>query len=172
MVKQGTGLYMGGGFHSFGPGGFRTTPISPLLPIEIGPAENQNFDEPIREDMHSAGPIVMEPTVLGRQNPMIRLTREEDLDTQWRELPPLDGANRFTGLKSNAQVLLQSAGAGRHPLLVAGQAGTGRTVAFAGDSTWRWQLEGKGEELRRFWRQVVLYLARKEKSGWNSTAAA
>ncbi len=161
-VRQGTGLYMGGGFHSFGPGGFLTTPLHDVLPIVIGPAENQNFNEPIRDDMHIAGPLVMEPTPLGKQNPIIRLGREGDLVEQWRALPPLDGANRFTRLKSNSQVLLQSVGPQPHPLLVVGQAGAGRTVAFAGDSTWRWQLEGKGEELRRFWRQVVLYLARKD----------
>jgi uncharacterized membrane protein len=161
-VRQGTGLYMGGGFHSFGPGGFLTTPLHTTLPIEIGPAENQNFDEPIREDMHIAGPLMMEPTPLGAQHPMLRLGSEGALAEQWRNLPALDGANRFTRLKPNAQVLLQTSGAQPHPLLVVGQSGAGRTVAFAGDSTWRWQLEGQGEALRRFWRQVVLYLAQKD----------
>src|SRR6185312_14563065 len=33
---------------------------------------------------------------------------------------------------------------------------------FAGDSTWRWQMGGFGDAHRRFWRQVVLWLAKKD----------
>ena len=50
----------------------------------------------------------------------------------------------------------------RHPLLVAGQAGDGRVLAFAGDSTWRWPMGGFGDAHRRFWRQCVLWLAKKD----------
>ena len=50
----------------------------------------------------------------------------------------------------------------RHPLLVAGQSGDGRVLAFAGDSTWRWQMAGFGDAHRRFWRQCVLWLAKKD----------
>ena len=50
----------------------------------------------------------------------------------------------------------------RHPLLVAGQSGDGRALAFAGDSTWRWQMLGFGDAHRRFWRQCVLWLAKKD----------
>ena len=50
----------------------------------------------------------------------------------------------------------------RHPLLVAGQSGDGRVLAFAGDSTWRWQMGGFGDAHRRFWRQCVLWLAKKD----------
>ena len=46
--------------------------------------------------------------------------------------------------------------------LVAGQSGDGRVLAFAGDSTWRWQMGGFGEAHRRFWRQCVLWLAKKD----------
>jgi len=35
-------------------------------------------------------------------------------------------------------------------------------LAFAGDSTWRWQMSGFGEAHRRFWRQCVLWLAKKD----------
>jgi hypothetical protein len=79
-------------------------------------------------------------------------------------LPPLDGANRIerSELKPNAQVLAEADDPQRHPLLVAGQAGMGRVLAFAGDSTWRWQMGGFGEAHRRFWRQCVLWLAKKD----------
>jgi hypothetical protein len=50
----------------------------------------------------------------------------------------------------------------RHPLLVAGQPGDGRVLAFAGDSTWHWQMQGFGDAHRRFWRQCILWLAKKD----------
>jgi hypothetical protein len=65
-------------------------------------------------------------------------------------------------LKPNAQVLAEADDALKHPLLVAGQSGDGRVLAFAGDSTWRWQMSGFGEAHRRFWRQCVLWLAKKD----------
>jgi hypothetical protein len=82
----------------------------------------------------------------------------------WNQLPPLDGANRLerNELKPNAQVLAEGDDPQKHPLLIAGQAGEGRVLAFAGDSTWRWQMGGFGEAHRRFWRQVVLWLAKKD----------
>ncbi|MGI9454981.1 MAG: glutamine amidotransferase [Aeoliella sp.] len=165
MVRGGTGLYMGGGHHSFGPGGFRTSPLAGVLPIDIGPAEKQNFRETLRKDVHIAGPIKMQPTdPVGAAHPIMQLASAGRSTELWNEIPPLDGANLLpqSRLKPNAQVLAEAVGAQLHPLLIAGQAGAGRTLAFAGDSTWRWQLEGQGDAHRRFWRQVVLWLAKKD----------
>ena len=39
---------------------------------------------------------------------------------------------------------------------------TRRVLAFAGDTTWLWPLAGNADEHARFWRQVVLWLTRKE----------
>ena len=49
LVRGGAGLMMTGGYHSFGPGGFRETPLADVLPIDIGPAQRQSFDEPLRD---------------------------------------------------------------------------------------------------------------------------
>jgi hypothetical protein len=35
-------------------------------------------------------------------------------------------------------------------------------LTFAADSTWRWVMQGKEEVHRRFWRQLVLWLARRD----------
>jgi hypothetical protein len=43
--------------------------------------------------------------------------------------------------------------------------GTGRVLAFAGDSTYRWRLAGFEEEHKTFWRQVILWLAKMEDDG-------
>ena len=37
-------------------------------------------------------------------------------------------------------------------------------MAFAGDSTWRWWMHGYESAFKRFWRQVVLWLARKDQA--------
>ena len=60
------------------------------------------------------------------------------------------------------QVLAEADDVQQHPLLIAGQSGDGRVLAFAGDSTWHWQMQGFGDAHRRFWRQCVLWLAKKD----------
>jgi len=173
------GLIMLGGYHSFGPGGFRDTPVGELLPIDIGPAQRQMFGEPIRKDVHLQGPVRMRPAPpLGPRHPIMQLVGGDrstapgsaggqpggDALAVWAQLPPLDGANLFPRreLKRNAIVLAEADHPQRHPLLVAGQAGEGRVLAFAGDSTWRWQMLGFGDAHRRFWRQCILWLAKKD----------
>ncbi|MCH7751561.1 MAG: hypothetical protein IH898_05335 [Planctomycetes bacterium] len=172
-VDRGAGLAMLGGFHSFGPGGFRRSPLENVLPVAMGLAERQNFGEPPRQDMHIAGPIRFVPTELGgsspagsggQLHPILRLKDESQKEFDWNDLPPLDGANRLerSQVKPNAQVIAETADARRWPLMVAGAWGNGRTLALAIDSTWRWQMEGFGDLQRRFWRQLVLWLARKD----------
>jgi len=160
-VREGAGVMMLGGYHSFGPGGYRETPLADVLPVNLGPAQRQAFGEPLRQDVHLPGPVRMRPaTPLGERHPIMQLEK----GLSWDQLPPLDGANRIErrDLKLNAQVLAEADDAQRHPLLVAGQSGDGRVLAFAGDSTWRWQMAGFGEAHRRFWRQAVLWLAKKD----------
>jgi uncharacterized membrane protein len=167
-VQKGVGLIMIGGYHSFGPGGFRNSPLADVLPIQIGPAERQEFGEPLRQDVQLPGPLRMQPAaILGMSHPMMQAEGSGpggDKTNVWAKLPPLDGANRFErrDLKPNAQVVAEADNAQKNPLLVAGQSGTGRVLAFAGDSTWRWPMSGFGEAHRRFWRQCVLWLAKKD----------
>ena len=80
----------------------------------------------------------------------------------WARLPPLEGANRFTGVKPGATILAEADGKEHRPLLVSQEWGSGRVIAFAGDSTWRWVMRGFGSAHKRFWRQIVLWLARKD----------
>jgi hypothetical protein len=177
-VRRGMGLIMLGGYHSYGPGGFRDSALADVLPVNIGPAQRQGFGEPLREDVQLKGPLKMRPAdPLGLRHPIMQLEGAEAGGPRsggaingsgslavWSQLPPLDGANGIarSELKPNAQVLAETDDAARHPLLVAGQSGDGRVLAFAGDSTWHWQMGGFGEAHRRYWRQVVLWLAKKD----------
>ncbi len=165
-VSRGAGLIMLGGYHSFGPGGYSETPLADVLPVVTHRLERQRFDDAIRKDLHHWASLKMMPTQNGINHFTLRLTdqREENL-AAWDQLPPLWGANKFgksTGLKRSARVL--AAGLGDEPLLIAHSHGAGRVMAFAGDSTWRWWMRGHQAEHGRFWRQVILWLARKDES--------
>lgn len=164
-IGRGSGLAMLGGFHSFGPGGFRNTPLDDVLPIVMGAAERQNFGEPPRQDMHLPGPIRMIPRTAGNQlHPLFQVDEANAGQLDWQQLPALDGANRFDprAIKPNAAVIAQGDDPARSPLIVLGTWGEGRTAAIAFDTTWRWQMEGFGELQKRFWRQLVLWLSRKD----------
>jgi len=61
-------------------------------------------------------------------------------------------------------VLANADGDERKPLLVAQNYGNGRVIAFAADSTWKWWMRGFEASHKRFWRQIVLWLARKDQA--------
>jgi hypothetical protein len=162
VVERGAGLMMLGGFHSFGAGGYGRTPLANVLPIGIDRLERQNFGEPLRTDLHLAGRPKMKPTQIGLTQSLMQLASRDRNASVWAELPPLEGANRFRALKPGAQVLAENEA--QQPLLVAKDYGLGRVLAFAGDSTWRWWMTGYEVPHRRFWRQTILWLARKDES--------
>ena len=155
-VEQGKGLMMVGGYYSFGPGGYRQTPVDAALPIKMEIFEKQEVgvENPIRKMFHLDRELTMQPT---GSHPVTSIS---SATTAWNDLPVLLGANRFQEVKSFGKVLLETGK--KEPLLVSGQYGLGRVLAFAGDSTWRWARMGHAVELRRFWRNSVLWMARRE----------
>jgi uncharacterized membrane protein len=166
-VEDGAGLAMLGGFHSFGPGGYLNTALADVLPIKMGRAERQSFGEQPAEDLHVPA-LKMLPIEQagGGVHPILRVADGSNQMEAWRQLPVLDGANRFDRLmmKDLADVVAEGSDPGRSPLLALSSWGNGRTAAFAVDSTWHWQMEGFGEVHRRFWRQFVLWLAKKDET--------
>ena len=81
----------------------------------------------------------------------------------WAKLPPLEGANQFLRLARRRATCWPTPASNR-PLLVAQNYGGGRVMAFAGDSTWHWWMRGFEAAHKRFWRQIVLWLARKDQT--------
>ena len=160
-VGEGSGLIMLGGKWSFGPGGYADGPIADILPVRMSHLEVQGPNEPPRSDVHIEGPIHLRPTADGSRHPLLKAWAENATsEAIWAKLPPLEGINRFAGLKPAAQVLLESTKG--HPVLVYQPVGAGRVVAFAGDSTWRWAMGGFRPFFERFWRQLVLFVAKRE----------
>lgn len=155
-VGRGKGLLMIGGLASFGRGHYAGTPLEEVLPITIDPLEASVGEGPLADRFFLPGPLPLVPT--GR-HPITQLATDEAENRQlWSRLPPLDWAHRFAALKAAAgvKVLLQTP-AGQ-PVLVAGEYGAGRVLAFAGESTYRWPLHGFAREHQRFWRQSILWL--------------
>ncbi|MGI9519196.1 MAG: glutamine amidotransferase [Pirellulaceae bacterium] len=163
-VQGGKGLIMIGGYESFGPGLYHSTPLTHVLPIEMEFSEKQEFEAPIREDLHI--PRELTPRVPEGQRHFITQLGDPDENAAiWAELPPLVGANRFMGIKDTAGVLLESTDG--EVLMAAFRVG-GRVLAFAGDTTYLWWTHGFQDTHKRFWRQVILWLAFKDSmSGQN-----
>jgi hypothetical protein len=161
-VSRGAGLIMLGGMHSFAPGGYAGTPVGDLLPVELNKLERQRFGDTLRQDAHLPGPLKLKPAATaGSASFVVRLTTDDNR-AAWEQLPPLEGANKLGELKPAAHMLLETPN--NRPMLVAQEAGNGRVLAFAGDSTWHWVMQGHGDWHKRFWRQVVLWLARQDES--------
>jgi uncharacterized membrane protein len=169
MVKQvdrGAGFLMIGGYSSFGDGDWKGTPVGAMLPVDLsvrGQVEGRR------------GGVKMVPTDEGLRlySRILRIAGGDDKAERaaWEALPGLEGVNRLAlpAQKGNEVVLAESKDLPDpqtmrpYPLLVARDYGNGRVLAFAGDTTNRWirNPESKREH-GRFWRQMVLWLARQD----------
>lgn len=161
VSEGGSGLIMLGGYYSFGAGGYSGTPLANVSPVVFSATDRQQPDAPRRTDIHWTDPLSMLPKDLdgGRYHYVMRLVPNPQPNLEkWKSFPPLDGANRFDKMKPGATVLAE--GQNGEVLLVSHIFGLGRVLAFAGDTTYRWRLAGHGDEHRRFWRQIILWLAK------------
>ena len=147
---KGAGLMMTGGFENFGAGGYDRTPLASLLPIQMGP-----------DDTQLSEPQKMLPTRDGLQHYVMQIAPVDQNRARWEQLPALSGANLLKQRdQSAAQVLAASADG--TPLLIGQSLGLSRVLAFAGDTTWQWAMQGFEEEHQRFWRQIIFWLTKKE----------
>lgn len=177
-VENGAGLIMLGGFNSFGPGGYQWTSlylnkdrksnneygfeIRSVLPITMDRTERQSLAADIVSDLHLQGEQKIRPSRQGQRHYLMQLGDAATNDQVWAKLPPMQGANRFRGLTGLSVPLAENQDG--DDLLVAHEFGKGRVIAFACDETWRWWMHGFQKEHRRFWRQIVLYLAHKDQA--------
>ena len=165
-IENGAGFIMLGGRHSFGPGGYFRTPLSGVLPVVMERTERQLFDDiaGVRTDVHHQGKLKMRPAKpIGLNHPIMQLASGAANRSAWDRLPPLFGANKFAHNKIKPAASLLAESEDGEPIMVSLPYGNGRALAFAGDTTWRWWLVAGEQTLhKRFWRQVVLWLAQKD----------
>ena len=150
----GCGLAILAGRGLVGTGGLAGTPLADLLPVG---ADTGWVDQAVS----------VIPTEAGLNHPLCRIDEvPQDVPARWRSLPPVRGVCRLTGLKPAAQVLATSPEG--QPIIVAHAFGAGRVILIGFDSTWQWCMlrdEGKTYH-KRFWREVVLWLANRRPTVW------
>ena len=160
FVSEGGGLLMIGGEQSFAASGYAHTPLADVLPVTLA-------------DGHDDAVFTAKPTAAGREHPVTRLAEEpDDCVRAWAGLRALRGSNRVGGVKPAATILLE--GPHGRPILIVQDYGRGRSAALTIDTTWRWAFGPKdaGDTHRRFWRQLVLWLARSDYARHQAIAAS
>ena len=95
-----------------------------------------------------------ELTSAGQAHPICRFD-----DGVWERLPPFAGASRVVVTSPVAETLMQTTRG--DPLLVVQEGAAGRTAVVAFDSTWQWPFadDAGADAQKRFWRQLVFWLA-------------
>jgi uncharacterized membrane protein len=162
--ERGGGFVMIGGHTSFGSGDWNQTVWDELIPVDmsgVGAGGREYFDGDFR--------VVAPPGA--ESHPIWRILDDPERNRQAiASMPPFHGTNLTDRLKPAATAL----GIADRPLnqfqampVLAGQTfGRGRTFAMATDSTYAWGSdferswgEGDNRYFRKFWRNVVHWLA-------------
>ncbi|MBX3271604.1 MAG: hypothetical protein KF729_15165 [Sandaracinaceae bacterium] len=162
-VLRGGSFAMIGGPLSFHSGGYTDTPIADVLPVEL---PRRGASRTIAEGAFA--PRLAEGM---ERHPLIELVPDPAQNAAaWGRLAELHGINRVTRVRPGAAVLLEHPSEttderARHPVLVLGTAGEGRTLAFTTDTSWRWGittggLTGDPSAYERFWDRAVRWLSR------------
>ncbi len=168
-VEEGGGLAMLGGDLSFSSGGYARTAVADVLPVEL------LDDNGLGETNVNLDPFPLQITPAGTSHPItsLRLEARENA-ARWAALPPLEGCNLVGRPRPGATVL------GVHPylkgpdgkplaVLTVGEAGKGRSLALAADSSWRWGFGAaggddddgeRGRAYQRFWENAIRWLIR------------
>ncbi len=158
-VSQGAGLLLMGGYHSFDAGGYGNTTLAPAFPVELAKGRSQPFDAPVDPAFQTSEPTRIE---LLAEHPITSLAPEPDNAKIWAGLKPLLSINRLGKPRVAPGIQVLAASEKGEPILVTGEFGNGRVLAFAGDTTYQWWLGGDQQLHKQFWRQAVLWLLRRD----------
>jgi uncharacterized membrane protein len=168
-VEGGGALAMVGGDLSFASGGYGTTLLRDVLPVEIpavAPPLAGESDPTLTTDAFRP-----RLTAEGKTHPITSLMLDaKDNADRWAKLPALEGLNRVPRARVGATTLLahptQKGADGKPaPVLVAGDAGKGRALALLTDTAWHWGFVSAGEgddgrAFQRFWDNAIRWLVR------------
>src|SRR5262249_34303434 len=153
-------LLLLGGEVSFGPDGFRNTPLAEVLPVVFaGGPPYQSYEG-----------FQLQLTEKGQGHPIFTLSSDRVKDAQaWADAPPLGGMALVQRTKPGAEELivnprLQSDGKPVPVMVVQRAPGGGQVMVFTADTTWRWsrlaRVMGQSDTLyARFWSQTIRWLA-------------
>ena len=159
-LEDGAGLLMTGGLQNFSVGGYATTPLADWLPVELNAADARPAGK-LNLATQVTGQLKMIPTDRGQREYVMQLGPADKNRSLWQELAPMTGA---TKLKAKNDLIEPWAKSPEGvPLLFATTVQRSRVAAFAGDTSFLWcTVSNKAEAHQRFWRQMIVWLARKE----------
>ena len=155
FVKKGGAFMMIGGELSFQGGGYERTEIEEILPVQLERTTQYFSGQPFR--LKRAENLL--------RHPILQLEKDSVANADaWKNLPELNGINVGLKPRKDAHVLASSVKSNKtYPVLVAGQAGRGRTLVMATDSSWNWNFRrigegGSGRHYYKFWNNLVAWL--------------
>jgi hypothetical protein len=163
--KSGGGLlFIAGSF--FNPHTYKNTPLADVMPVE--PLTDKVPPEPAARNER----LRPELTPLGRMHQIFRFSPDEAENLAiWQRLAPMYFFSRGYRTKPLAEVLAvhptEKAAVQRGPnqdnhlpLVVQQFVGSGRSMFFGFDETWRWRLKDDEPRYINFWVQTIRYLSR------------
>jgi uncharacterized membrane protein len=159
-VEQGGGLVFLGGREAFGRGGYAATPLAPLFPWALTPAEPEMLDGRFQVSVPLS--VSDHPVVAGLSALMAEHGALTPAESGAAQAATIDSVNLPGRLKPGAVALLHVSVQGRPHALVATQPfGRGRVIAIASNTLWKWGRESAQlrDAFGRFWRQAVRNLS-------------
>ncbi len=156
VTKRGGGLVLVGGDLSFSEGEYGGTPVDSIMPVFIPESKGEIY----------TGKVKLSLTKMGSVNPITSLGMKPDEAYElWEKVPPLDGENLVSGLRSGGIPLLVDKSNGNVVIAVR-NVGRGRTLSIATDALWEMAFRSDDEEVRRgyfqFWKRAIRWLIRDE----------
>jgi hypothetical protein len=152
-------LLVMGGYHSFGPKGFRDSPLSASLPVVFATSTM----------LQSEKPFVLDLTEKGKAHPIFKVSSDPVQSAKMWKDAVLDGMSLVAKAKPGADVLavnpdVQSEGQPAIAVAVQRSGGGGQVMVLCPDTTWKWsrlpRFLGQGDTLYgRFWSQTIRWLA-------------
>lgn len=166
---RGGGLIMAGGEDSFSAGGWKSTPLADMLPVELEGAQWHLAD----------GKIHLQPVLPQGLHPIWQVVPERDAnDNVLKSIPALPDIVSGLRPKPAAEILaVEKSSEGTvvstelAPLIVTGQDGIGRTMAIAWDvgpaakafmTQWG---PASAKNSEKFWRNVVYWVSERSSVG-------
>jgi hypothetical protein len=165
--RRGGGLLFLGGPHALAEGGYATSALAPVIPVEL------ETSPPIRAGQTRFwSEVKVSPTREGLTHPAVQLAppsadgdTEEIPITPWEDLVELVAVNALRSPRPGATVLLTGESSvlprGEQAVFAVQRYGAGVSALLAVQDIWRWQmlaptLEDQTHE--RFWRQILRWL--------------
>ena len=167
VQKHGGGLcYVAGSKYGeqvlIGDGAFPDLMV--LLPVSLSP---NTVDLAVRMGSRRPEAWPVRITGYGVDHPIMRLAAEPgQAESVWGALPGIYWSHPVAKVKPAAKVLAEHSSPLRRtrknqpePIVVVQPVGAGRAVYVGSDETWRWRFVRDGYYHRRFWGNMVRYLA-------------